>query len=105
MKKLSSLALVAVLSATVVGSSFADSPANTPDEVSWQQKALDYRLSYLTDNLKLTPDQQAKVKPILQKEIDREIVLHHKTREQLNEVLTPEQQTALENLHHPKLNP
>ena len=105
MKNIPALALVAVLSTVAVASSFADSPAATPDEASWQQKALDYRLSYLTDKLNLTPDQQAKVKPILQKEIDREIVLHHKTRQQLNEVLTPDQQTALENLHHPKLNP
>lgn len=105
MKNLTALTLVAVLSTLAVGSSFADSPAATPDEVSWQQKALDYRLSYLTDKLALTADQQAKVRVILQKEIDRELILHHKTREQLGKVLTPAQQAALENLHHQKLNP
>ena len=105
MKNLPILALVALFSTLAVGSGLAESPAVTQDEATWQQKALDYRLTYLTDKLSLTPDQQAKVKVILQKEIDREIVLHHKTRELLGKVLTPTQQTTLENLHHRKLNP
>ncbi|SDU19222.1 hypothetical protein SAMN05444156_2514 [Verrucomicrobium sp. GAS474] len=105
MKNLPILALVALFSALAVGSGLADSPAATPEEATWQQKALDYRLTYLTDKLSLTTDQQAKIKVIIQKEIDREIVLHHKTREQLARVLTPAQQATLENLHHRKLNP
>ena len=74
-----------------------------------------HRLDRLTEGLNLTPDQQAKVQPIIDQaqpkiaEIHREAMqkiqeLTASTVSQIRPLLTPEQQTKLdENAHHGRM--
>jgi Spy/CpxP family protein refolding chaperone len=72
---------------------------------------IEHLLSYLTDTLKLTPDQQTKVKAILENHVSRAREIRrsdqealHQLRQQTNaaieEVLTPEQRALWEKIRH-----
>jgi len=101
-----------------VGLLLAGQTAQAPQATDHSAMSADAHLQMLSENLNLTDDQKAKLKPILQdqeqqvkavnndtslteeQKTAKKKALHESFHEQLNAVLTPEQQAKLKQMKH-----
>lgn len=116
-----SILALLVLSAAglVFGRTSQEPQAPTPDKHAGMHRngeSVDQRLQTLSEKLNLTDDQKAKIKPILEDQIkqmkaahedtslspeqkrDKMKSIHDTSHEQINAVLTPEQQTKFKEM-------
>ena len=113
--------ILTILVLSAAGLAFAqtpqESPAPTPDKhVGMHRESADEQLQMLSEKLNLTDDQKTKLKPILQDQMNQMKAVHEDSslspeqkkakmksihesmHDQINAVLTPEQQTKFKQM-------
>lgn len=95
MKKATTLVLALFTSATLAGAAHAGGSHHGP--------YADRMVKHMTEELSLTDQQQSQIKAIVEEQGAKMRALHKETKEQINQLLTPEQQAKAKTLHEERM--